>query len=226
MKGETVRRRRFRQKRRLEIIEAGGRVLKKKGLSGFTVKDVSEEMGIGRGTLYESIKTKNDILFMMMEETLLEAIGRLEEKIKDIKDPLLKLHTALHSHVENIRQHSRLVLSLYQESTPFSKPQLQRMIGLVDEYHHIIRQIMEAGRSEGVFDFTDSALLVHAMTAALNTWLLKKNYLRAVPSFDEYERIIGRLILQGLLNLSPEKREGNIKRLNQIIKPEGSKEAR
>jgi len=213
----TARKERFRQKRRLEIISAASQVINDKGLDGFTVRDVSESMGIGRGTLYEHIKTKNDIVFIIMEDALLKAIPALREEVARAADPISKLKGAMHAHIETIRQNSVVVLALYQSATPLSKSQFKRILELVNEYHAIFQEILESGKQQGVFDFEDAHLVAHGMTALLNTWLLKKNFLRRRMPFDQYEAIVGRLILKGLLNLAGDGLESNLQLLNQAL---------
>ena len=138
MSENTTRKQIFHQKRRLEIISAASQVLNEKGVSGFTVKDISESMGIGRGTLYEHIRTKNDILFLIMKDALEKATQVLREEVASAQDPLSKLKHAIHAHIRTIRHHSVVVLALYQDPTVLSKQQFKRIRKLVNDYNAII----------------------------------------------------------------------------------------
>ena len=214
---DTARKEKFRQKRRLEIISAASRVLSDKGLNGFTVKDVSESMGIGRGTLYEHIRTKNDILYIIMEDALIKSAQVLREEVAGIEDPILKLKQAIHAHIRTIRQHSVVVLSLYQDTIPLEKDQFRRIRDLVNDYQRIFQEILEYGRDQGVFEFEDGHLLSHSITAILNTWMLKKNFIQRKVPFDQYERVVGGLVLKGLLRLDEANLELNRPLLREIL---------
>ena len=213
MKENSERLLKFRENRRMELIEAASKVLKKNGIHGLKVKDVADRMNIGRGTLYEYIKTKNDILFIVMEDALKRSIQELREKTNGISDPLLKLKKAIHVHLCIASKNPEILWALYQESTPLSKTQFKKIFQYLNEYNGIFKKIIEEGGKEGIFDFIDSYLSAHSIATMLNTWLIKKNFLTYQFSIEDYEKKISGIILKGLLNLDEEHRTKNIERL-------------
>lgn len=162
--------------RRKELIKAATKVFNRNGIKGFRVKDVTDLMDIGRGTLYEYIKTKNDIIFIVMEDAILRSIHYLRDQIEGIKDPLLKLKQAIHAHLHTTSLNSKILWAMYQESTPFNKSQFKKICSLLDEYSGIFREILEEGQKEGIFKINDPYVLAHSITTMLNTWLIKKSF--------------------------------------------------
>ena len=203
--------------RRKELIKAATEVFNRNGIKGFKVKDVTDLMDIGRGTLYEYIRTKNDIIFIVMEDTILKSIRYLRNHTEDIKDPLLKLKQAIHAHLQTTSSNSKILWAMYQESTPFNKSQFKKMCRLLDEYNGIFREILEEGQKKGMFKVNDPYVLAHSITTMLNTWLIKKSFLKYEFSIPDYERKIGWIILQGCLNLSKEQLEDNLDKLHNVL---------
>ena len=76
-----------REERLEELYRAACEVLNEKNCYDFTVKDVADKIGIGRGTLYEFIKTKNDIIYLVLKRLLNEAIQYVKSAISDCRDP-------------------------------------------------------------------------------------------------------------------------------------------
>jgi len=207
----------FREKRRLELIRAASKVLNKNGIHRLKVKDVADQMGIGRGTLYEYIKTKHDILFMVMEDALMRSIQELKEQTRQVSDPLLRLKKALHVHLNLIRQNPKILWALYQESTPLSKTQFKKIFHFLDEYNGIFKEILDEGKRDGTFDFEDSYLLAHSLPTMLNTWVIKQNFLDYQFVLEDYERKLTGVILKGVLNLDDGNRERNLERLQSVF---------
>jgi AcrR family transcriptional regulator len=56
------------RKREQEVLEAAARVFHQRGYSDATVQHVADELGILKGSLYYYIKTKEDLLFRLLEQ--------------------------------------------------------------------------------------------------------------------------------------------------------------
>jgi AcrR family transcriptional regulator len=59
---------RRRRKRDEEVLNAAARVFSSRGYSDASVQDVADELGILKGSLYHYIRTKEDLLFWLLEE--------------------------------------------------------------------------------------------------------------------------------------------------------------
>lgn|GEM_PF-2195259 len=205
-----------REERLSELIRAASEVVTEKGVNSFKVKDVADRIGIGRGTLYEFIQTKSDIVFLALESQIHEAIENLEAGTREIADPLAALQAAVRSHLEYISRNPKMLWVLYQQSTPLRKSQFQEIFALIDSYNGIFKSIIEAGRRDGVFDVADPYLVAHSIATMLNTWVIKKSYLNYQFDIEDYERKMSRIIVQGLLDLDGEKAIRNLERFRAL----------
>jgi len=210
------------EKRRRELIGAAKKVIGEKGINSFKVKDITDLMDIGRGTLYEYIKTKNDIIYLVIEDAILKSIRHIEKPDRKARNPVEKLKWAIHSHLETTSANPKVLWAMFQESTPLTRWQFKRIHQLLDRYNGIFREILEQGGKEGVFRVEDPYLTAHGITTILNTWVIKKSLLSGRFSLPDYERKLSRIILQGCLNLE-ENRDGNLWKLGMAL-AEGEEE--
>ena len=74
------------EKRRQQIIKAAIILFKEKGFHGTTTREIAKESGFSIGTLYEYIRTKEDILFLVCDDIYEQVRKRLEATI-DFKHP-------------------------------------------------------------------------------------------------------------------------------------------
>jgi AcrR family transcriptional regulator len=60
--------RRSRKKRDEEVLDAAAKVFSERGYADASVQDVADELGILKGSLYHYIRTKEDLLFWLLED--------------------------------------------------------------------------------------------------------------------------------------------------------------
>lgn len=64
--------------RRSEILRAAEKLMRSRGLSGVTTRQISQEVGCSEGALYVHFKGRLELLLAMLEETLPEMLGPLK----------------------------------------------------------------------------------------------------------------------------------------------------
>jgi AcrR family transcriptional regulator len=70
---------RARPKRDAEVVEAATRIFYERGYADASVQDVADALGILKGSLYHYIKTKEDLLFRVLEDVHFDVQQILEE---------------------------------------------------------------------------------------------------------------------------------------------------
>jgi AcrR family transcriptional regulator len=118
-----------RRRREQEVLDAAGRVFHERGYSDATVQHVANELGILKGSLYYYIKTKEDLLFRLLEQVHDEVDDLLAKVAAETegRPPLERLEEyvrrqALHS-VRNLAR-----LSVYYHDIDHLSPVRRRQI--------------------------------------------------------------------------------------------------
>lgn len=65
--------------RRSEILRAAERLMQARGLSGVTTRRISQEVGCSEGALYVHFEGRLELLLAMLEESLPDMLGPLQE---------------------------------------------------------------------------------------------------------------------------------------------------
>jgi len=70
-------------------------VFQEKGFHATTVRDIGRAAGLTQGTIYNYVRSKEDILFLVCDRVVAEYISRMEEAAARRANPALRLREAL-----------------------------------------------------------------------------------------------------------------------------------
>src|SRR5690625_346229 len=103
------------EKRRDQIIQSAITLFKQKGFHRTTTREIAKEAGFSIGTLYEYIRTKEDVL-MLVYESINDHVFRHLATLTEVQEPSLEnLITIIDSYYRFIDRMQEEVLILYQE---------------------------------------------------------------------------------------------------------------
>ena len=92
------------QNRRAEIIEIAAKLFKIKGFTATTMRDIAEQVGMEAASMYNHIKSKDEILQAICFKISNEYISQLNTIENQIKSPVEKIK-------ELIRLHIRIIIT-------------------------------------------------------------------------------------------------------------------
>lgn len=156
-----------------DIVAAAAKVFRTKGYHAATVRDIADEVGILKGSLYHHFDSKEDLLYLVVKEPIAQmyrsmaAIAAADGPAKD------KLRRAICSHLEAFDRHYPH-LFVYLREREAVKRRFREMIGFSPkEYERCWQQILREGVENGEFR-TDLDIQVasYGLLGMLN-WLYK-----------------------------------------------------
>ncbi len=156
-----------------EIVAAAAKVFRDKGYHAATVRDIAEEVGILKGSLYHHFESKEALLYLVVKEP----IAQMHRTIAAIAEADLtateKLHQAIAAHLEAFDQHYPH-LFVYLRERESVKRRFREMIGFSPkEYERCWQQIIREGVEQGEFrSDLDIQVASYGVLGMLN-WLYK-----------------------------------------------------
>lgn len=186
-------------KRRAKIVEIATELFIARGFSEVSVNEIAAASNMSIGSLYKYIRSKDDILWLVMDEIYgqLDALLTLERaKASEPRDALVRTFCRFLEEVQIVR---RGILLMYREyrHLPLNGQRefMQRERRVVD----IFRDILIEGNISGVFQCPQPEIAAIAMLMAGHTWSLKGWLLRGTP-LDQYtnEQLHLALMMAGL----------------------------
>ena len=140
-----------------QIIEAAARVFARSGYSNAVVADIAIQANIGKGTVYEYFKSKEDLFFAVFEwfqkKTEKAAAVGISTLGGSATDRLKVLNDSLMGMWHEIKDVFVLVMEFWAASS--STQMRQRFRGafkqLYDDYRHVVSALIQDGINSGEF---------------------------------------------------------------------------
>lgn len=156
-----------------EIIFASLKVFSSKGIANAKIADIAAEANVGKGTIYEYFRSKEEIfasafnsMFADMETRTLQAIDKTDDPLKKLK---LLVEITLDYHMQDAGEFAAIMMDFWAEGIRTKNETMLNMINLkhvYTEYRTIISNIITDGMKKKVFNKVDSNSFA-AMTVAM-----------------------------------------------------------
>jgi AcrR family transcriptional regulator len=164
--------------RRADIVEAATRVFKKKGFHEASIRDVGLAAGLTQGSLYNYIRSKDDVLYLVCAEMTARYTEQVMDAIAGIEDPAVRLRVAVGALVRCMHANRDGIRLVYQEShalQPASKKAVMaQMSNFIAFFEGIFREAAEKYLTVSPMLAADIVTFVPTLLA-LRGWHLQKH---------------------------------------------------
>jgi TetR/AcrR family transcriptional regulator, cholesterol catabolism regulator len=188
------------KKRRDEMIKGAVNLFKQKGFHRTTTREIAKASGFSIGTLYEYIRTKEDVLYLVCDSIYDSVRDRLQEALEANRGTLesLKLGIAYYFRVVDDMQDE--VLVMYQEAKSLSKDALpyvlRKEIEMVSMFEDVIQRCVDNGELH--LTEKEVQMIAHNIFVQGQMWGFRRWALQRVYSLDEYIELQTELLIQGI----------------------------
>ena len=186
--------------RRQQIVDAGVKLFKEKGFHRATTRELAKAAGFSIGTLYEYIRTKEDVLFLVCDNIFNEVtkcLSQFQSKTGTIEG--LK---------EAIRQYFLLIDTMpeeftimYQETKSLPKEAmhyiLDKELEMVAIFERMLQDCVKVGNlslSEEAIYLAANHVVVQGQSWAFRKWALQKRF-----TIEQYIELQTTMFLQGIM---------------------------
>jgi AcrR family transcriptional regulator len=195
-----------------EIIAAAAKVFQTKGYHAATVQDIADAVGILKGSLYHYVKSKEDLLYLIVKEPIARIYERMTEIVASELPAGEKLRGAILAHLEAFDRHYPHLFVYLHEREEMKRRFREQFKLSPKQYERCWQQILREGVKSGEFrpDF-DVQVVSYGLLGMLN-WLYKWYDPRGRLGVREVADQLSTLALAGLAAPAPKARSSRKRR--------------
>ena len=159
-------------------------------------REIAEEAKIGLGSIYDYVKSKDDILYLFFEDYVKSFYGKVKDQCPSHIDPIAQLEMTYRAFVESAVELEDQVMLAYTQAKYVRKDYLSVILHkeseIVVHFQKIIEEALH-GKS-GMDPFMEANFLVYSgVFGVLRRWILKPHYSKQAIVDYLVEKQVGEL---------------------------------
>ena len=136
--------------RKQQIARAAMEIISEEGMHNLVMVKIAKRVGVTDAALYKHFKSKNDMIFYMIEELETSMLSKFIEHVGHIQDPIQRLYNLLEFQLEFIEQNKGIPRIIFSESLQQQNQVIKEKISnLLTNYLGLIKEILTSARSSG-----------------------------------------------------------------------------
>ena len=183
--------------RKREVIAEAQKVLKDKGFAATSVRDIAKALDMEPASLYSHFSSKEDILKI----TCFDMAQKFELAVKEVNDIYFnaeeKLRMAIKFHVQILTENLDSAIIFIRDWRNLTGESLEQFIAKRNVYEVGIREIVQTGIDEGIFNETDKKFAALTILSSVN-WIVEWYQPNGKLTPEEIAEKLSGFILSGL----------------------------
>jgi AcrR family transcriptional regulator len=185
--------------RKLEIITIAAQLFKEKGYSAVTMRDIAHAMNIKAASLYNHIKSKQEILVLIIIEIAEEFTNVMNEIVNSNDLVLTKIERIIQLHIDITLRNADALACLNNDWMHLTDDELQNFVKMRTEYEANFRKIISEGVLAGELKKCNQEVVVFSILSSLRTMYLWYNKTKDLDA-QTLQNTIATVFLKGVAN--------------------------
>lgn len=189
------------KKRRDQMIKGAVTLFIQKGFHRTTTREIAKAAGFSIGTLYEYIRTKEDVLYLVCDSIYDQVRERLQKGLDTKKGTIESLKQGIADYFKVVDEMQDEVLVMYQEVKSLSKDALpyvlKKELEMVGMFEHVVRLCVENGELELTED--QISMIAHNIFVQGQMWAFRRWSLQKDHHIDQYIELQTDLLFRGII---------------------------
>ncbi len=153
--------------RRQEIFQQAVNIFLKNGFQETSMREIAEAAGIGKSTLYDYFKTKDEILLYFFEGQISDLTETAQKVAQQAVPADERLRQVMKAHLEFLQANKSLFMKLSVEALRLKLESQQQIQAYRHTYQDLVRGLIEEGIHEGTFRNVDPLLAARMLINTL-----------------------------------------------------------
>lgn len=184
--------------RRAHIVRAAARVFRAKGFHGATIRDVAIEAGLSQGSLYNYVRTKDDILYLVHKDLTEGYTREVEAAIATVHEPCDRFRAAIAAFTRAMRRRSGDIALIYQETHALGPESRRAVLAQTERFIELFSGLIAEARAAGMALPGAGKLAADIVTFLPIMLALRRWRLNDIMPGEDAEAELVRFLLRGL----------------------------
>ncbi|ALC88677.1 TetR family transcriptional regulator [Bacillus sp. FJAT-18017] len=188
------------KRRRSQMIRGAVALFKQKGFHRTTTREIARASGFSIGTLYEYIRTKEDVLYLVCDSIYDQVATQLMKDLNNKGNTLESLKQGIADYFRIMDDMQDEVLVMYQEAKSLTKDALPYVFKKENEMAGMFRELINRCIANGELELSEkeAELISHDIIVLGQMWGFRRWALRKRFTLEEYIEHQTALLLSGI----------------------------
>ena len=177
------------------ILDAAQDLIAQHGYAGFSIRDLSRESGLAKGTIYHHFQDKREIYRYVMERDFSELVGGLGAAVTNVEDPVVWLGCFVRAYLRQANERRTHIRALLRELGAMEGEMRQMALKIREGVAGPVAAVIQRGIAQGRFRNVPPQVAVMALIGALNTYIAWQ----LVVDEDSVDESVADMILNTIL---------------------------
>jgi AcrR family transcriptional regulator len=182
------------RRRQQEVLEAAARVFHEKGYESTSIQDIAEAVGILKGSLYYYIRSKEDLLYEILQGVHEDALANIR-RLDDVEgDALEKIRAFVTLHLTFNAENLTKMGVFFHDFRSLGPERRQLIVEARDLYDALLRDLIRQGQKEQIvcpeLDPKLAALGVMGMLNWIYQWYIPRGDRSVEQIADEFSSLV------------------------------------
>lgn len=185
--------------RKTEIINCAAKLFKEKGYSAVTMRDIAQTLDIKAASLYNHIKSKQEILVLIVLEIAEEFTNRINDIAFSNLNTIQKIEKVVELHIDITIRNPDALACLNNDWMHLTDKELTYFVKMREDYEETFRSLINSGIQSNEIKNLNPEVIIFSILSTLRTlyiWYGKKNRLTE----SSLKKNMAAVLLKGIVN--------------------------
>lgn len=174
------------EKRREQFVAAAAELFGRNGFHTTTIKEIAQLAGVSAGLIYAYVKTKEDVLFLVLQNVLDSYAREIPKALEGVDDPIQRFCAAVRAYCEVVGAKPDATLLAYRETKSLGREQRAAIKEMELQSNRFIIDCVEDCVRAGYFRPVNVELVAYRIVLLAHGWALKAWRFREIVTLDQY----------------------------------------
>lgn len=181
-----------------EIISVAAYLFKEKGYRATTLEDIAAAVGMLKGSLYYYIRSKDELLYLVVRDPIRQAYSKLDEIVNSDAPVVAKIAQAVANHIESFHEHYPHIAVYLHDYHHLMKQLQKNAIETPKHYQRLWAELLQQGVESGVLRNDLHVKITAYAVLGMCNWVYRWYNPNGALSAQEIAEIFTKLVLEGL----------------------------